>query len=67
MTDPVRRALFARATELGFSRQERLELAEVVLRRDCATWQDLSDEEAGRLLGAFDGYTFIHHLIGLRP
>lgn len=62
-----RRRLFAYATDHGFDRDERIELAEYVLRRDIGSWKELSDADVCRLLDHFQGHEYIGHLISLRP
>lgn len=59
-------ALMARASELKLTRDERLELAEYLLRRDISSWKDLSDEQVLRLLDAFTGFELLLELIHQR-
>lgn len=61
-TEPMRRAMFAMAKECQLERQDRLDLAEMVLERDVTTWGDFSFEEAAKLLTAMNGYIYIRHL-----
>jgi len=61
-TEKMRRALFARAKEIELERQDRIDLAEMLLERDVATWSDLTFDDASKLLTAMDGYVFIRHL-----
>lgn len=61
-TEKMRRAMFAMANDLGLERQDRIDLAEMILERDCTTWGDLSFEEASKLLTAMNGYVLIRHL-----
>jgi hypothetical protein len=52
--------------EIGLTRDERLELASYVLRRDVATWRTLSDEQVWRMLDALEGYELVHRLLAER-
>lgn len=61
-TDGFMRALQVRAKQCGLSREERLELAEVILRRDVTTWRGLTLREAQRLMDAMEGFGYIAHL-----
>jgi hypothetical protein len=57
------KALFALADEVGLTRQERLEVSEMLLGRDITTWKYLSGHEAYRLIDAMNGYAYINHLM----
>ena len=48
------------------SRDERLGLAEYVLRRDVASFKDLTEPQLERLLNAFEGHALIQHLLNSR-
>jgi len=61
-----RRRLFVWASELGFTRDERLALAEYLLRRDIQSWDDLSEEQVCRLLDACEGHSLIEELLNQR-
>lgn len=50
------------AKQCGLSRAERLELAEVILRRDVTTWADFTQREALTMTAALEGFGFIAHL-----
>jgi hypothetical protein len=54
------------AAELGFTREMRLELAEYLLRRDIASWTQLTEEQICRLLDAFEGHHLIETLLAQR-
>ena len=54
------------ADELGFTRAERLELAEILLRRDISSWKQLNEAQYDRLLDAFEGWGLIGRLLGER-
>ena len=43
-------------------RQERLELSEMILRRDIESWKSLTEEELVRVLDALEGFGLITHL-----
>ena len=62
-----RRKLFVYADEIGLTRDERIELAEIILRRDLTTWKGLDDEQVTRLLDAMEGFLLITYQLSLRP
>lgn len=47
--------LFSLADHLGMSRDERLEIAKLVLHRDVTTWKNLEIGQVNRLLDALEG------------
>lgn len=49
------------------ARQERMELASYLLRRDVTTWSTLDDAQRSRLLDALEGYQLVDVLLSLRP
>lgn len=51
-----------RAAQCALSRQDRIDLAEVILRRDVTTWSSLTVGEARRLIDAMEGFAYIAHL-----
>ena len=57
-----RKKLFVMAAQLGLLRDERIELASMILRRDMTSWKDLTDEQVIRLLDAMEGYAFITYM-----
>lgn len=59
----MRRKVFALADEYGLDRDDRIHLAEYLLRRDVNTFLDLTDAEIGRVLDAFEGFFLIGQLI----
>lgn len=61
-SDRFRKA-HAAADEFGLTREDRLDLAEYLLRRDVRSWKDLTEAQLGRLLDAFDGCGYINTLI----
>lgn len=50
------------AHDYGLSRDDRLGLAEVLLRRDVTSWTELSEDQLVRLLDALEGYALVAHL-----
>lgn len=58
-----RRKLFVYADALGMSREERIDLAEYVLRRDITSWKQLDDAQVLRLLDCYEGHALISHLL----
>ena len=48
------------------TREERMELASYILRRDITTWKSLTDEQRWRLLDAIEGYHLITTLLEQR-
>ena len=54
------------ADDFGFDRDERIALAEFLLRRDITSWTQLTEPEICRLLDAFEGASLIANLINQR-
>jgi hypothetical protein len=50
------------ARTYGLTRDDRLELAEILLRRDVASWKDLDENQLVRLLDALEGFALVNHL-----
>lgn len=50
------------ARRYNLTREDRLQLAEVLLWRDVASWKTLSEPELCRVLDALEGYALITHL-----
>ena len=67
--DPAarRRKLMKVSREQGMTREERLEFAEILLRRDITTWKTLSDDQVWRLLDGLEGYELRCHQVASRP
>lgn len=63
ITTKQRRLLFAMADECGLSRPERLSFTEQFLDREVTTWAYLTAYDAARLIDAFNGYTYLTHII----
>jgi hypothetical protein len=51
---------YARRYELD--RDDRLQLAQVLLWRDITSWKDLTEEQLTRILDCMEGYALINHL-----
>lgn len=60
-TDQLRK-LFLLCDEIGLDREQRIELAEYLLRRDIDTFNDLDPAQVSRMLDACEGYQLITHL-----
>lgn len=50
-----RRKLFVLADHLELSKDERIELSQVILRRDIVSWKGLDEEMINRMLDALEG------------
>lgn len=61
-----RRKAHMLAKELGFTREERLQLAEYLLRRDVRSWKQLDEAQYDRLLDAFEGFGLIGAIVDQR-
>ena len=61
-----KRKLFALSDTFGLTRDERLELACYLLRRDITSWKDLNDHQVCRLLDALEGTELLLQLISMR-
>jgi len=61
-----RRKLFDYAAKFGLRRDERIELAEMILRRDIMSWSDLDERQIDQLLDAFEAAAFVFYLINQR-
>jgi hypothetical protein len=66
--DPAsrRRKLFVRCEEVGLNRDERIELACYLLRRDITSFKQLDDHQVCRMLDALEGYELIDQLLAMR-
>ena len=62
-----RRKIFWHADQIGLTRDERIELAQYLLRRDVVSWKNLEDDQVDRLLDALEGWALIRTLLELRP
>lgn len=64
---PRQRKLFLLLkNEIGLTDDERIELAQFLLRRDVTSYKQLDDEQVGRLLDAAEGYQLITALKEMR-
>lgn len=57
-----RRKLWVLAHEIELDRDQRLELASYLLRRDILSWKRLEPQQVSRLLDAVEGYQLISQL-----
>lgn len=53
-------------TEIGLTDDERIDLAQVILRRDITSYTQLDEVQIARLLDAAEGYEKISALLRLR-
>lgn len=61
----LRRA-YAKANEVGLTREERHELAEMLLKHDVTTWKGLDDPQLAAIVTALDGYHYVSTLLAQR-
>lgn len=61
------RRLWGLAHSIGLTRDERLEFAEMVLKRDVTSWKTLSVDEMSKLGDYLHGYELVSALVALRP
>lgn len=59
---PRIRLLFQLCSEIGLDRDDRIDLAEIMLNRDVPSFLDLDESEVCRLLDALRGWAFVQHL-----
>lgn len=59
--------LFQLCDEIGLERRDRLELAQVILRREITSFKQLDDVQVCRLLDAAEGYEKILWLLATQP
>jgi len=62
-----RRKLMATASEIGLTRDERIDLASYLLRRDITSWKQLDEDQVCRLLDALEGFELVVELLAQRP
>jgi hypothetical protein len=55
------------AKELGFTDEDRIDLASMLLRRTVKSWKELDEAQYIRLLDAMEGHQLISHLEATRP
>jgi hypothetical protein len=63
---PQYRKLMKLCDEIPLTRDERLELATIMLRRDVDSFKTLDDDQVARMLDVVEGYEKICALIKLR-
>lgn len=63
---PARRKLFQRAGELGLTKDERIDLAQYLLRRDITSWKHLDEAQVLRLLDALEGFELVVEILNQR-
>lgn len=61
-----RRKLMKMSREQEMTRDERMEFASYLLRRDITTWKTLDDGQVWRLLDALEGHELRSHQIASR-
>lgn len=61
-----RKKLYVLADEIGLKREERIELARYLLRRDIGSWSELDEDQEVRVLDALEGYQLISTLLMIR-
>ena len=72
MTPPVgtaearRRKAHLLVKEIGLSREDRIDLASMLLRRTVKSWTELDEAQYIRILDALEGYQLIGHLVETR-
>lgn len=57
LQERMRRKMYAVARELTLSRDERIELSRLVLRREIMSWKELDPQQINRMLDALEGAT----------
>lgn len=55
-----RRKLFVLSDQIGLDRDERIEIARVILWRDITSWGNLDDAQVDRLLDVLEGYAVVN-------
>lgn len=64
---PRRKKMYTVAKEIGLTREERVELARYLLRRDLSSWSELDEDQEVRILDAMEGWLLIETLNAMRP
>lgn len=57
--------IFQRCDEIGLDRDDRMELAQYLLRRDIVSFKDLTEAQMDRMLDALEGFDLISHLLAV--
>jgi hypothetical protein len=55
-----RRKLFVLADQIGLTRDERIEIARVILWRDVVSWKELDDQQVDRMLDVLEGFIVVN-------
>lgn len=63
---PQMKKLMLLSKEIGLLDHERIELSQIILRRDITSWRQLDDEQVRRMLDALEGYEKITALLDMR-
>lgn len=61
-----RRKLFVYADQIGLTTDERIEIAQFLLRRDITSWRQLDDDQVNRMLDALEGFLLVTYQLSLR-
>ncbi len=64
---PLARKAHLLVKRMGLTREERIELAEYVLRRDLGSWKGLEEADYARLCDVMEGWGLIQALLNSRP
>jgi len=62
-----RRKLYVLSDELGLTREDRIDLASMLLRRTMASWSELDEDQVIRILDALEGHQLLTELEKTRP
>lgn len=62
-----RRKLYMEAKRIGLCREDRIDLARMILRRDVTSWTELNEEQTTRMLDALEGFVLINWILVGRP
>jgi hypothetical protein len=62
-----RRKLHVYADQIGLTTEERIEITQLMLRRDVTSWKDLDDEQVDRMLDCLEGFLLVTYQLSLRP
>lgn len=57
------RKAMAAADDCFLTREDRIDLAEYLLRRDIRSWKELTEAQLLRILDAFEGHRLINQMI----
>lgn len=63
----AQRRLWGLTHSLGLDRDERIELSEMILKRDVVSWTTLSLDEMRKIGDYLHGYELVAALLALRP